>query len=102
MRLLQVYIDRFYELAGSPTSAMSDANAPARFVSDQPWNSAIPAEDASTCIDPYRSSASEMLDDSIVAAIVRMAEKTTRAAKTRRTFAIMLASLSENMRSTDR
>jgi hypothetical protein len=43
-----------------------------------------------------------MLDDSIVAAIVRMAKKTTTAAKTRRTFAITLALLSENMHSTDR
>ena len=99
---LCVCFDRLQEPSGSLTSAMPDENMLSWFTSSPPWVAAIPIGDASTRIDSYRSSASEMLDDSIVAAIVRMAKKTTRAAKTRRTFAITLALLSENMHLTDR
>jgi hypothetical protein len=77
---------------------MSDADTLTWFVSDRLWISAISVADASTGIDSYRSSASEMLDDSIVAAIVTMARKTTRAANNRRTFAIMSDPMSENLR----
>lgn len=77
---------------------MSDADTLAWFVSDRPWISAIPVVDTSTSIDSYSSSASEMLDDSMVAAIVTMARRTARAANNRRTFAIMSDPVSVNLR----
>jgi hypothetical protein len=80
---------------------MPDSNTLTWFVSDRPGVSAIRVEGASTLIDSYRSSASEMLDDSIVAAIVRMARKTTRAAKNSKIFAIMLDLRLENMEPAD-
>jgi hypothetical protein len=87
---LSVYFDRLHGFSGSPASPMPVANKLTWYIADRLWVTAIPVEDESICIDSYCSSTSEILDDSIVAAIVRMAKKATRAAKNKRKYAIML------------
>jgi hypothetical protein len=81
---LRVYFDWLPKFSGSPTPATPDQNTPAGFVGDRSWVLVISAEGASNSIVSHGSSTVVILDDSIVAEIVRMDKNTTKAAKNRR------------------